>query len=218
MPKSPIPAEPKQSLTAEDWAKAALDAMASGGLDAVAVEPLARVLGVTKGSFYWHFPNRGALISAALELWEKQETVDILDRVGPEPDPYERIVKLFKQSNASYRSGRLYLAIAAGEDNPVVNAFVRRVSQTRMAYLAECYRDLGFDEARARHWARFVYATYMGNLQIRRDTPDAIPTGAELNEYLRLMITTLVPRTDAARSKLAQPRAARADLRRKSSQ
>ena len=38
----------------------------------------------------------------------------------------------------------------------------------------------------------------MGNLQIRRDTPEAMPTGPEFNQYLRLMISTLIPRTVAA--------------------
>src|SRR3546814_1862651 len=90
----------KQNLTADCWAEAALDAIAGGGLDAVAVEPLARRLGVTKGSFYWHFANRDALLRAALQRWEQTETDDIVARIGPESDPYVRIVKLFKSANA----------------------------------------------------------------------------------------------------------------------
>ncbi|MBP8098362.1 MAG: helix-turn-helix transcriptional regulator, partial [Arenimonas sp.] len=57
----------KPRLSAEDWARAALDVIAEQGLAAVAVEPLARRLGVTKGSFYWHFPSREALLVAALQ-------------------------------------------------------------------------------------------------------------------------------------------------------
>src|SRR5690606_7033358 len=57
-------------LSAADWAQAALDVIAEQGVSAVAVEPLARRLGVTKGSFYWHFPSRDALLQAALERWE----------------------------------------------------------------------------------------------------------------------------------------------------
>ena len=49
------------TLTAANWAEAALDAIAENGIEAVAVEPLARRLGVTKGSFYWHFTHREAL-------------------------------------------------------------------------------------------------------------------------------------------------------------
>ena len=127
-------------------------------------------------------------------------TEDVLARVGDEADPYERIVKIFKEANAGYRSGRLYLAIAAAEDHPLVSEFVRRVSERRMAYLVECYEALGFDAARAQHWARFAYATFMGNLQIRRDTPELMPTGAPFNEYLKLMIKTLIPRDGAGKS------------------
>ncbi len=198
----------KQSLTVEDWAQAALDAMAAGGLEAVAVEPLARRLGVTKGSFYWHFQNREALVRAALERWERRETEEVMARVGDEPDPYDRIVKVFKEANAGYRSGRLYLAIAAAEDHPMVQEFVRRVSERRLNYLVECYEALGFDPARARHWARFAYATFMGNLQIRRDTPDLMPTGPQFNEYLKLMIKTLIPREAAEMGAEERPPAA----------
>jgi AcrR family transcriptional regulator len=187
-------ADTKQSLTAEAWAEAALEVIATGGLDAVGVEPLARRLGVTKGSFYWHFENRDALLRAALERWERAETDDIVARIGPEPDPYMRIVKLFKAANASYRAGRLYLAIAAAEDKPMVQRFVRSVSERRMRYLFECYQALGFSDASAAHWARFAYATFMGNLQIGRDTPDLMPAGADFSEYVKLMIKVLIPR------------------------
>ena len=206
MSSPPASNDARQSLTAEAWAAAALEAMATGGLDAVAVEPLARQLGVTKGSFYWHFQNRDALLKAALELWERRETDDVLERIGPEQDPYERIVKVFKQSNAGYRSGRLYLAIAAAEDKPLVREFVHRVSVKRMDYLCECYRALGFEGAAARQWATFAYATFMGNLQIRRDTPEAMPSGQQFSDYLKLMIKTLIPREVMEKS--AEPSAA----------
>src|SRR3546814_7811782 len=97
MPSSVSTIETKQNLTADCWAEAALDAIAGGGLDAVAVEPLARRLGVTKGSFYWHFANRDALLRAALQRWEQTETDDIVARIGPESDPYVRIVKLLSR-------------------------------------------------------------------------------------------------------------------------
>src|ERR1700741_4568976 len=122
----------RQNLSAEQWPQAALDAMASGGLEAVAVEPLARKLGVTKGSFYWHFANRDALVHAALQLWEKRETEDVLIGVEEEPDPYERIVKLFKRGNSSHLAGRLYLALAASSDDPAVGQVVKRVSSRRL--------------------------------------------------------------------------------------
>ena len=69
-------------LSAEDWALAALDVIAESGLASVAVEPLAKRLGVTKGSFYWHFPSRDALLVAALERSDAGALADGCDRVG----------------------------------------------------------------------------------------------------------------------------------------
>lgn len=184
----------RQNLSAEDWAEAALDAIAIGGIDAVAVEPLARGLGVTKGSFYWHFQNREALLRAALQLWERHQIDEILSKVDPAAEPYERIVRLFKAANMSVRDGRLYLAIAAAADNPMVQAFVQRLSERWINYLDESYRALGYGTAEARQWALFAFATFMGNLQVRRDTPQMMPEGQAFSDYVKLMIKTLIPR------------------------
>ena len=54
------------TLTAADWAQAALQLIAEAGLGALTVEALAARLGVTKGSFYWHFSGRSDLLAAAL--------------------------------------------------------------------------------------------------------------------------------------------------------
>ena len=56
-------------LDAAAWVAAAFDALADGGIDAVRVEPLAKALGITKGSFYWHFADRRALLDAMLDAW-----------------------------------------------------------------------------------------------------------------------------------------------------
>jgi AcrR family transcriptional regulator len=191
----------RQSLTAQDWAAAALDAVAGGGLDAVAVEPLARRLGVTKGSFYWHFPNREALVKAALALWEQRETVDVVSGLDQEPDPYQRIVDLFKRANSSYKAGRLYLALAAASDDVRVNDVVQRVSARRLAYLEQCYRALGMNAEEAPLWATFAYATFIGNQQVHRDTPQSFPTGPRFREYFKLMLHTLIPREQPTRDR-----------------
>jgi AcrR family transcriptional regulator len=185
----------RQSLSVDDWAEAALEAMAMGGLDAVAVEPLARRLGVTKGSFYWHFPSRDALVRAALDLWERRETTDVIAGLEDETDPYERIFKVFRRANSSYKAGRLYLALAAASDDPLVGETVRRVSARRLSYLEECYRDLGLSASDAQLWSRFAYATFIGNQQVHRDSPDTFPAGPKFREYFKLMIRTLIPRT-----------------------
>ncbi|WP_282095101.1 TetR/AcrR family transcriptional regulator [Epibacterium ulvae] len=57
------------SISAEDWISASRDVLIKRGISAVKVEPLARKLQVTPGSFYWHFKNRDALYRALLKDW-----------------------------------------------------------------------------------------------------------------------------------------------------
>src|SRR5215211_1580023 len=83
------PAEPPRAdrLRAEDWTKAALAAIAEKGVANVSIERLARELGATKGSFYWHFKDRPALIAAALDRWERDYTDRIIERLSEIDDP-----------------------------------------------------------------------------------------------------------------------------------
>lgn len=185
----------KQNLSADDWAQAALDAIAAGGMEAAAVEPLARELGVTKGSFYWHFDSRDALVKSALKLWERQ-TEALISEAQLTADPYARIVKLFKRSSISDQAGRLHLALAASDDARASET-VSRVGARRLWYLQQCYRALGLSEREAQHWSTFAYATFIGNQQVHRDAPERFADGARFHEYFSLMVKTLIPTTRA---------------------
>src|SRR6476659_2572674 len=81
----------QRRLTRDDWITAALAAIADGGLAAVGVEPLAARLGATKGSFYWHFAGRDALVAAALSRWERTDTEDVITAIEAEPDLAARL-------------------------------------------------------------------------------------------------------------------------------
>src|SRR5262249_30527298 len=63
------------------WIEQGLRALAAGGPDAVRIEPLARALGVTKGGFYWHFEDRGALLEEMLDEWERVNVDEVIERV-----------------------------------------------------------------------------------------------------------------------------------------
>ncbi|WP_306153066.1 TetR/AcrR family transcriptional regulator [Roseovarius sp. MMSF_3281] len=58
-------------LTRDDWLTAGLSALRTHGPEALKAEPLARTMGTTKGSFYWHFEDVPAFHRGLLELWEK---------------------------------------------------------------------------------------------------------------------------------------------------
>src|SRR5688572_15346797 len=86
----------RQPLGPSDWTEAALAALARGGLPAVAVEPLAKSLGTTKGSFYWHFADRNALLEATLELWERRDTDRVIESLDGSRDAQSRLRTLLR--------------------------------------------------------------------------------------------------------------------------
>ena len=183
----------RRSLSTEDWADAALDAIAEGGVEVVAVERIARALGVTKGSFYWHFANREALLAAALDLWERQQTEDVIARAEMEHDARRRIHRLFRNANGTKRAGQLYLAFAAAANDPLVGPVLKRVNNRRTQFMVDCYLAMGLDYAEARQRAVLAYSVYLGTLQMRRDAPETIPAGPEFEEYMDYISMVLIP-------------------------
>ena len=70
--------ESAEQLGRKEWISAAIEAAAEGGIDNVRVERLARRLRVTKGSFYWHFKDRNALLQALLEAWQAMQATTVI--------------------------------------------------------------------------------------------------------------------------------------------
>ena len=143
--------EERSRLTPQDWSRAALQAMSTGGLAAVAVEPLAAALGTTKGSFYWHFRNRDALVEASLALWEQEHTEAVIALVEAETDPLARLRTLLTVVIGSTGEDSLELAVLATADHPLVAPVLARVTQRRIDYTVRLFRGLGFSAAQARH-------------------------------------------------------------------
>src|SRR5262249_22272458 len=109
-------------VTAEDWELAALDALADGGLAAVAIEPIAARLGASKGSFYWYFANRDALIRSALTRWERDHTEQVVQLLEQIPDPVQRLRELVRHALLGTRGAAVALLLLADADDPIVGA------------------------------------------------------------------------------------------------
>ena len=180
-------------LSAEDWAQAALDLIAEQGVSAVAVEPLARRLGVTKGSFYWHFPSRDALLQAALERWEVVEQESVFGNLEKVPDPRERLRALFQLVGHEVKPHIIYSELLKALDHPAVQPVIDRVSQRRMDYLIASFRQAGLGRTDAYHRARLTYAAYVGFLQLSLQLQQPRMSHEEFEAYLEHVISTLIP-------------------------
>jgi AcrR family transcriptional regulator len=182
----------KPRLSKQDWLAAALTALAEGGVGAVAVEPLAQRLGVTRGSFYWHFADRNALLREALEWWELQGTDAVIERVAEIAEPRQRLRTLFRIAITEDPTSGLEPVLVAHADDPVVAPILHRVTQRRVAFLADGYAELGLPPALARHQAVVAYAAYVGWVQLRRATPAAVPEIAHDPDALTHLVEHLV--------------------------
>ncbi|PZT69690.1 TetR/AcrR family transcriptional regulator [Streptomyces sp. SW4] len=186
----------KARLTARDWADAALAAMREGGLAAVAVEPLAARLGTTKGSFYWHFAGRDALIEAALARWAQTDTEAHIDTLEAEvtPDPEERLRWLFVEAVRSAADDPLEVTLLATADDPRVAAALERVTERRVGYIAGLFAEAGFPEPEARRRALLAYSVYLGHVQLGHAVPATLPEGDELTRHLERALALLLMR------------------------
>ncbi|MFE0377072.1 TetR/AcrR family transcriptional regulator [Streptomyces inhibens] len=182
----------RQRLTAQDWADAALAAIGEGGLAAVAVEPLAARLGTTKGSFYWHFANRDALIEAALARWEELGTEAVITEMETEPDPGKRLRRLLLRSTSRAAEDPLEVSLLATAGQPRVAAALARVTDRRIGYVAQLFTELGFAEDEARRRGLLAYTAYLGHTQLGHAVPQSLPAGAARDHYLNGVIDTLV--------------------------
>ena len=184
---------PRRRLTREDWAAAALTAIAEGGLSAVAVEPLAARLGTTKGSFYWHFPSRDALLSAALALWEEITTTAVLAQVEESSaDPQAQLHTLIKLVVDVADGDPVGLALLAHAGHPVVGPAVERVTRARIDGTVRLFARLGFRPAQARRRALLAYSAYLGHAQLAHSTPNVLPaTASSQRAYLRDVLHAL---------------------------
>ncbi|WP_291377741.1 TetR/AcrR family transcriptional regulator [Demequina sp.] len=167
------------TLTASDWVLAAARRLASHGVDQVRVEPLAQSLGVSKGSFYWHFASREALLAGVLEMWESQGTEAIIAAVdataGPPP---ARVHALITHTFGQPEHDGIELGIRAwARHDPLAAATAARVDKRRIGYVTGLLSECGIDAGVARTRAEFMYRTLIGEFVLRSHGHDPLPPG-----------------------------------------
>ena len=177
-------------LDRDAWITAGLEALERGGAAAVAVVPLARELGVTRGSFYWHFGSRDELLAAVLARWERDHSDAVLDALEQIADPRERLRALFDRSGSKPASYFVRLLDAAGTE-PLVRATLDRSAERRLSVIARACRQTGMTPAQARRHALLCYAAYVGLAQLARDAQPA--PARERAAFARHLAATLIP-------------------------
>ena len=149
------------------WIEAGLRALAAGGPGAVRVEALARTLGVTKGGFYWHFEDRGALLEEMLDTWERALVDEVIERVeseGNADDGRSRLIRLFAIASAAEDLLQIDLAIRDwARRDPGVAERLRRADDRRMDYMRTLIAGFCADEAEVEARCMVAFSLWIGN-------------------------------------------------------
>lgn len=179
----------------EDWIDAAAQALGEAGIDGLAVEPLARRLGVTKGSFYWHIAGIAALVAAVLETWRRLATDEVIRALETIADPGERLARLFAVTWDRVEHLRIESALSAAAvaGDARVRPTYLAVNRRRLAYTRRLYRRLGLSRDEAARWALTAYGAYLGTLQLVA-LGSGFASQKELDAHAAHLARVLVPR------------------------
>lgn len=189
----PLEKNERATLSAADWERAALDLIADSGMQALAVEPLARRMGITKGSFYWHFSSREALLEQALIRWEEHDRRNLNASLGEIENPRDRLISFFRRVGKEKLTHEVYSELCSAAGHPQVEPVLERVAERRMAHLSAAFEELGMPAERARHQARLTYSVYLGWLQLQKQQQTPSLSSEEFNQYIDHVVDTLIP-------------------------
>jgi len=133
-------------------------------IDAVRVDVIAKIMQVTRGSFYWHFKDREDLLGRVLLSWQEAQTEQIIARYRKQgvhaADLIRELVELPFHGRAAAKGASVELAIRAwARRDDMARRIVDAVDAKRLVYLQECFAELGFDadEAKARAFLLYCY-------------------------------------------------------------
>lgn len=173
-----------ERLGKQQWIEAALRALAAHGIDAVRIERLAAALQITKGSFYWHFKDRKALLAALLEAWKARATDDVIALVeargGNAPSRLRTLAMTVFSAD-----GRLEQQIRAWAANdPLARAAQDEIDARRIGFIATLFQLLELSPGDAQARARFAYNSLIG--QFARGASSA-PDPSEIALIVRLL-------------------------------
>lgn len=147
----------------EAWLDAGLQALATGGPDAIRVEVLAETLGVTKGGFYWHYPGRPAFLAEMLDAWEKTVVDDVITVVESRPDgPKDKLQRLFGLAASVDLDVELAVREWARRDTEVA-ARLHRIDNRRMDYLRAQFAQFCSDDDDVEARCLLAFSMFIGS-------------------------------------------------------
>jgi AcrR family transcriptional regulator len=188
VPLRPSPLQP------EDWIRAAYSQLSSHGIETVRVEILARDLGATKGSFYWHFKDREDLLRRVLQHWEEEEIRWLEEAAGLHSGAAAGWAHFIARC-ADPGHARLEAALYAwSRQDERIASRVAAIETKRRWHIVSVFRHVGFAPLSAEKWSEVAWLVCLGWIDKATRDPEFRPDHRELEEFLSpLILAASVP-------------------------
>jgi len=164
-------------VSKDEWLATALDELESGGIEAVRVERLAKILSISKSGFYHHFKDRRDLHRSLLDYWIHEFTEVVTSNpLLQQGDPKAKLEKAM-QMIQELDLAKYDLAIRAwAKHDELARTAVQRVTKNRLEFIRHIYSEMGLkgDELEMRTWLFVCYHTWessiFGDMPLRKRT------------------------------------------------
>lgn len=155
----------KSRLTADDWLKHGLKVLAKLGPEGLKADSLAKSLGVSRGSFYWHFKDINAYEKALLKLWKTKVTDNTIADLAAHTPGADRLSEIMRRA-FSVEDSLEHAIRRWAFQNKAVRRAVLGVDKIRINYLKELLVNAGLSEQEAGARSVFIYSASLGRSQI----------------------------------------------------
>jgi len=156
------------------WLDAAYQLLIESGVDAVKVMPLAKSLGLSRTSFYWHFSDREALLSALIERWQQKNTANLIIQTQLLAESIsEAIFNLFDcWVNPELFDARMDFAIRNwAQQSASLKQRLQETDLQRIGAIYQMFLKFNYSQEQANARAHTVYYTQVGYITMMVDEP-----------------------------------------------
>jgi AcrR family transcriptional regulator len=171
-------------LSAKDWLDQGLRALARSGFTALKAEPLAKAMGVSRGSFYWHFADLGAYHAAVLKHWREvaaEQIIAGLEAASGDDNPLQLLLRrAFGTKPALENAFRTWATV-----DPGARSAVQAIDRRRLGYVEKLLGASGLPADVARPRAQILYWAFLGFALSDRPLPQARQAEV-IDELLRI--------------------------------
>jgi AcrR family transcriptional regulator len=165
-------------LAAQDWTDFALKTLAREGFDALKADVLARKLGVSRGSFYWHFTDLDDFHARVVEHWRQTATEAVIADLERYESREERLEVLLRRA-LGHHNGLEMRMRAWADNNAEAAEAVRDMDRRRREYMERLLVDAGIVPTLAATRVQLLYWTYLGAA-----LSQTRPTGKQLDQIV----------------------------------